>query len=78
MPSKKRIDWYAASEIWLEPSLSEPLRSTIRLSGSPLETSVRRRLDTRPEQQRGRDHDQRHDRDRERVRAGRGARLRSA
>ena len=47
-PSKKRSAWWASSGTALEPSLSEPLRSTIRLSGEPVETSVRRMLETRP------------------------------
>ena len=48
MPSKYLIAWNASSASWLEPSLSEPLRITTRLRGSPLDTSVRRKLEMRP------------------------------
>jgi hypothetical protein len=44
-PSKKRTPWKASSGRMLEPSLVEPLRSTIRLRGSPVDTSVRLRLE---------------------------------
>jgi hypothetical protein len=47
-PSKKRTAMSASRGSWLEPSLSAPLRSTTRFSGSPLSTSVRLMLDTSP------------------------------